>query len=69
MTLCGICGEPCSGSESTSNPFCLRCVLLNFSGNETMLWELDLAASREQRASAPGRAQPDTSPGLRRLSP
>jgi hypothetical protein len=67
MTLCAICSEPCAGSDATSNPFCLRCVLLNFSGNETMLWELDLAASRE-RASAPGRAQPDTSPGLRRLS-
>jgi hypothetical protein len=49
MTRCCICSEPCAGSESTSNPFCLRCVLLNFGGNETALWELDMAESRDRQ--------------------
>jgi hypothetical protein len=52
MTTCGICGESCTGSDATSNPFCLRCVLLNFGGNETALWELDMAASRDRHREA-----------------
>lgn len=51
---CAICGEPCQGTEDSSNPFCPDCIRLNFLGNERE--SLSLRVVLREPASWPHRA-------------